>query len=90
VKSLAFSDRHAKMTQAVESLTRRHGRESCRGLDLDVDITRQDIANLAGTTRETVSRVFSVMKKDKVLEGDERRIIVLDLNGLRRYYEYQM
>jgi len=61
VKSLAFSDSYAKITKAVKSLTRRHGRESCRGLDLD--ITRQDIANLARTTRETVSRVFSVMKK---------------------------
>lgn len=69
------------MTQAVESLTRRHGRESCRGLDLDVDITRQDIANLAGSTRETVSRVFSVIKKGKVLGGDERRIIILDIMG---------
>lgn len=90
VKSLAFSDSYAKIAQAVENLARRHGRESCRGIEIDVDITRQDIANLAGTTRETVSRVFSVMKKGKVLGGDERRIIILDINGLRRYYENQM
>ena len=51
------------------------------------DFIRQDIANLAGTTRETVSRVFHVMKEDKVLEGDERRSIIRDKNGLRRYYE---
>lgn len=78
------------MTQAVESLAHRHSRESCRGLELDVDITRQDIANLAGSTRENVSCVFSVMKKGKVLGGDERRIIILDINGLRRYYENPM
>lgn len=90
VKSLAFSDSYAKIAQTVENLAVSHGKETCHGLEIDSGITRQDIANLAGTTRETVSRVFSVMKKDKVLEGDERRIIVLDLNGLRRYYEYQM
>jgi len=60
---------------------------SLRGLELDIDVTRQDVANLAGTTRETVSRIFSVMKKEKVLDWDERRVIVLDLQGLRQYYE---
>jgi len=90
VKLLAFSDSYAKIAQTIENLARRHGRRTCHGLEIDIDITRQDIANLVGTTRETVSRVFSVMKKDKILEGDERRIIILDLNGLRRYYEYKM
>ena len=60
---------------------------SIRGLELDIDVTKQDVANLAGTTRETVSRIFSVMKKEKVLDWDERRVIVLDLQGLRQYYE---
>jgi len=87
VKSLAFSDSYAKVAQTLELLACRHGRETCRGLEIDVDIKRQDIANLAGTTRETASRVLSVMKKDKVLEGDERQIIIIDINGLRRYYE---
>ena len=87
VKSLVFSNSYAKIAQVVENLARRYGRKTFHGLEIDTDITRQDIANLAGTTRETVSRVLSVMKKDKVLEGDERRIIILDIHGLQRYYE---
>ena len=87
VNSLAFSDSYAKVAQTIELLSRRHGKETSRGLEIDADITRLDIANLAGTTRETVSRVLSVIKKEKILEEDERRIIILDVNGLRRYYE---
>ncbi|WP_378954330.1 Crp/Fnr family transcriptional regulator [Pelosinus sp. sgz500959] len=87
VNSLAFSDSYAKIAQTIELLSRRHGKETCRGLEIDAAITRLDIANLAGTTRETVSRVLSVIKKEKILEEDERRIIILDVNGLRRYYE---
>jgi CRP/FNR family transcriptional regulator len=87
VKSLAFSDSYAKVAQTVENLAFRYGRESQRGLEFDIDITRQDIANLAGTTRETVSRIFSAMKKEKVLDWDERRIVILDINRLHRYYE---
>jgi len=90
VKSLAFSDSSAKIAQTVEDLARRYGQKTDRGLEVDIAINRQDIANLTGTTRETVSRVFSIMKKDKVLDGDERRIIVLDLAGLRQYYVDQI
>lgn len=87
IKSLAFSDSHAKVAQTIEILARRYGRKTSRGLEIDVDITRQDIANLAGTTRETASRVLSALKREKVLDGDERRIFILDINGLRQYYE---
>ena len=90
VKLLAFSNSCEKIAQAVENLAWRYGRKTCHGLQIDIDITRQDIANLAGTTRETVSRVFSIMKKDKVLDWDERRIIILDAHGLRQYYENQI
>lgn len=87
IKSLAFSDSYAKVAQSLENLAYRYGEKTQRGLEIDIDFTRQDVANLAGTTRETVSRIFSVMKKEKVLDWDERRMIVLDLAGLRQYYE---
>jgi CRP/FNR family transcriptional regulator len=50
-------------------------------------MTRQDLANLVGTTRETVSRVLSSMKKDKVLEFSDQQIIILDVKRLDRYKE---
>ncbi len=87
IKSLAFSDSNAKIAQALDNLARRYGKKTSRGVEIAVEITRQEVANLAGTTRETVSRVFGIMKKDKVLDDDERRIVVLDLEGLRQYYE---
>ena len=87
IKSLAFSDSHAKIAQTVESLARRYGEATDRGLEVVVDMTRQEVANMAGTTRETVSRVFSIMKKDGVLDADERRIVIIDMAGLRQYCE---
>ena len=90
VKSFALADSLAKVAQTVENLALRYGKKTSRGVEVAVDVNRQDVANLAGTTRETVSRVFGVMKKDKVIDGDERRIIVLNLDGLKRYYQEQM
>ena len=90
VKTMAFSDSYAKIAQTLESLATQYGKKTERGIEVDMDITRQDIANMVGATRETVSRVFSIMKKDKVLDADERKIIVLDLESLREYYEQQI
>ncbi|HWR37890.1 MAG TPA: Crp/Fnr family transcriptional regulator [Patescibacteria group bacterium] len=90
VKTMAFSDSYAKIAQTLESLAEQYGRKTERGIEVDMDITRQDIANMVGATRETVSRVFSIMKKDKVLDADERKIIVLDMDSLRDYYEQQI
>ena len=90
VKSFALADSLAKVAQTVENLARRYGKKTARGIEVSVDINRQDVANLAGTTRETLSRMFGLMKKDGVIGDDERRIIVLDMDGLKRYYEEQM
>ncbi|HCQ01314.1 MAG TPA: hypothetical protein DIT99_11770, partial [Candidatus Latescibacteria bacterium] len=43
----------------------------------------QDIANMAGTTRETVSRVLNDLERRGYLARDGRSIIIQDPNRLR-------
>ena len=90
VKTMAFSDSYAKIAQTLEDLALQYGKEIRRGVEVDMDITRQDIASMVGATRETVSRVFSIMKKEGVLEADERKIIILDMVRLKDCYERQI
>lgn len=88
IKTIVFADSYAKTAQALAGLAQQYGIQTPRGIEIDADITRQDVANLVGATRETVSRVFSMMKKDKVLDGDERRIIILNMEGLKEYFAH--
>ena len=85
VKTFALADSQAKIAQTLEYLLDRYGRQTGRGVEVALEINRQDIANMAGTTRETVSRVFRTLKDDGVLEDDERRIIVREPRRLRSY-----
>ena len=85
VKTFALADSQAKIAQTLEYLLERYGRQTGRGVEVALEINRQDIANMAGTTRETVSRVFRTLKDDGVLEDDERRIIVREPRRLRSY-----
>ena len=87
IKLLALSDSQAKVAQALDYLTERYGCQTERGWEVALEINRQDLANMAGTTRETVSRVFRTLKDDGVIDDDERRLVVRDRQRLRDYFE---
>jgi CRP/FNR family transcriptional regulator len=87
IKTLALSDTFSRTAQILIRLSQQYGRPVAGGIQIDVDMTRQDLANLVGTTRETVSRVLSSMKKDKVLDFSDQQIIILDVKRLDRYKE---
>ena len=84
---LALADSQAKIAQALDHLVDRYGRRTQRGWEVTLEINRQDLANMAGTTRETVSRVFRTLKDEGVIEDEERRLVVLDRERLRAFFE---
>ncbi|MCA0360119.1 MAG: Crp/Fnr family transcriptional regulator [Armatimonadetes bacterium] len=63
-------------------LTRSFGRELPEGLLLDVPLTRQEIAELAGTTVESTIRIMSRWQKQEWIETQARHILVKDLEKL--------
>lgn len=87
IRTLALSDTFSRTAQILLRLSRQHGQPVVGGVQIAIDMTRQDLANLVGTTRETVSRVLSAMKKDKVIDLSEHNIIILDEKSLKRYQE---
>lgn len=49
---------------------------------LNVSLSRQDIADLAGTTAEQVTRQLSDFEKEKLIARNKRAIKILDIKGL--------
>ena len=82
-----INHQQAKIAQALDHLVDRYGRRTQRGWEVTLEINRQDLANMAGTTRETVSRVFRTLKDEGVIEDEERRLVVLDRERLRAFFE---
>ncbi len=50
-----------------------------------VDITREDLANIIGTSRESLSRSLNQLKTKKLIEVDKRRIKVIDELKIKEY-----
>ena len=49
---------------------------------LNISLTREELANIVGTATESVIRLLSEFKADKLIELQGRKIKILDSNGL--------
>ena len=83
VEQLIFKDVGSKLAELLLRLGSEHGIENKRGLVLGVKITHQEMANLIGSTRETVSLTLSQFKRKGYIETEGRRVILADREGLR-------
>jgi CRP-like cAMP-binding protein len=51
---------------------------------LQISLTREELANMVGTATESVIRLLSEFKQDKLIELQGRKIKFLDIASLRR------
>jgi CRP-like cAMP-binding protein len=70
--------------QAEESLLRlltwlaqRFGRETQQGRQIDLRLTHQELAELTGLTRVTVTRLLSSFEKRGLIQRNQKQIVVL-------------
>ena len=72
-----------RIANAILRLARQAGRYAENGILIGFPISRQEIAELTGTTLHTVSRILSAWSEKGMVEGGRRqRILVRDMPGL--------
>jgi CRP/FNR family transcriptional regulator, cyclic AMP receptor protein len=83
VEQLLFKDVNAKLAELLLRLGNEYGVQSGRGTLVALKITHQEMANLIGSTRETVSLTLSMFEKKGLIQTDGRKVIISDREGLR-------
>ena len=83
VEQLVFKDVGSKLAELLLRLGSEHGVEHRRGLVLGLKITHQEMANLIGSTRETVSLTLSQFMRKGYIHTEGRKVILADREGLR-------
>lgn len=61
---------------------KRYGKKEGKKIVLDIQLTREEIAEMIGTTQESVIRLMSKFKQDGLIEVEGRKISLLDLPEL--------
>ncbi|MBI3606924.1 MAG: Crp/Fnr family transcriptional regulator [Nitrospirae bacterium] len=84
VEDLVFRDVPSRLAHLLVQLADEHGRTTARGIHIDIKITHQEIANLIGSTRETVSAALGDLKKAGLIDFEDRSITLLRPDVLKR------
>jgi CRP/FNR family cyclic AMP-dependent transcriptional regulator len=83
IKNLALNDVMSRTVEILLRLSQEQGSKLDSGIiEIALDLSRQDLASLVGTTRETVTRTLSSLKKDKIIDFDGNKIRILDMDYL--------
>lgn len=80
IQSLVENDVNERVVQLLARLIANYGRTVANGdVCLDIRITHQDMANMIGTTRQSVTSALNLLRRQGVLEFDaNHRILVHD------------
>ncbi|HPW40933.1 MAG TPA: Crp/Fnr family transcriptional regulator [Bacillota bacterium] len=85
IRNLALYDTYERTAQALVKLAEDYGRKSSKGVNLDISISRQELANIVGTTRETVIRALTAFKKEHLIGIEKNTITIIDLESLKEW-----
>jgi CRP-like cAMP-binding protein len=71
-----------RIAHALLRLVKQAGRKVEHGVEIDFPISRQDIAQMTGTTLHTVSRTLSAWEGKGLVESGRQKIVVLEPHQL--------
>jgi len=87
VEDLVFRAVPARLAHLLQKLSKTDGVPDGAGIRLWVKLTHQEMANLIGCSRETVSTTLGQFREQGLIRMDGRSITVVNPNGLSRLVE---
>lgn len=66
----------------ILNLSQNYGIKTSHGIELDIRLTREEMASMVGTTTETMIRTISGLKDDQIITQEGKKIIITNLELL--------
>jgi CRP-like cAMP-binding protein len=82
LKNIALERVEARIAALLLKLSNKVGVETKDGTLIDMRLTKQDVADMVGTTVETSIRTFSKFKKEGLVTDTDGKFIIKDKEGL--------
>ncbi len=77
VQTLTTKDVEVRLASLLLNLSKTFGFKTDKGIEITLPLTREDMANFIGVTRETISRKLSYFQNQNIVELFENRIILV-------------
>lgn len=83
IKELAQKPVRERVADALLQLKDKYGYEKDEST-INISMSREELANLVGTATETLIRILSDFKKDRIIDLEHRKIKILSLTNLEK------
>lgn len=83
LQELISSDVFRRVIHMLLRLANEYGEKRNDGVYIGLPMTNRDIANMVGTSRESVNRTLNQLRKENLLEIDRKGILIYDLKALQ-------
>lgn len=84
LEDAVFLDLPARLAKRLLELGGKHGVETDKGLEIDLRLTQQDLANTVGASRVAVNKLLGLFQDKKLICIDKQRIIILCPDELKK------
>jgi CRP-like cAMP-binding protein len=76
MREMATERVERRVARALLRLAREAGKRTEAGIEIDMPLSRQDVAEMTGTTLYTVSRLLSAWEQDGVVDAGRQRVVI--------------
>ena len=83
IESLVFKDARTRIIEFLKDAAAWKGKKVGFETMIPTKLTHKDIANLTGTSRQTVTTILNELKESNLIYFDRRKILIRDLEELR-------
>jgi len=80
---MAFRSVEQRLAARLVELSERFGQPTEDGVAIDVRLTQQELADMIGTSRETLATTVASLRERRVLDMHNQRVVILDLPRVR-------
>jgi CRP/FNR family transcriptional regulator len=89
-KAFALDRADQRVANLLVNLAERSGIQEAQDIRISVRLTHQDLADMAGLTKETTSRILSRFKKEHLIAGHGKQLFILKLPRLQEMAPHAM
>ncbi|WP_028551780.1 Crp/Fnr family transcriptional regulator [Paenibacillus sp. UNC451MF] len=83
IANLTFLDVRTRTIKVISRLAEEHGIMRQSGILINMKLTHQQLANLAGTVRESVTKVLQELQDDQIISIDKKMIFIKKMDALK-------
>lgn len=77
IENIVFCSPEQRLLQLLDTLSRQHGRREGEDITIQLRLTHEEIGNIVGVTRVTVTRLLSKFRQEGVIAMKDRKIRIL-------------